>query len=279
MIPPTSIDGTDITGATIDGTDVQEITVDGQTVFTAAPQINLPVAYSNLVAWYPFDSATYGGSNTDDVTAILGGSGDDTAFNLTLQGALTQSSGGVTDISAGANSGELDHSSSADYAESPLIIPDLGDFTVSLWIDLPSINQDDNVLFSSRPGAFPSDVPFMAIGTDRLNPNSFGGRYNFDGLNNPRPDIQISDNSFTNTSYFHFAMTVDDSATDLKCYINGNQITGTPGDIRGFGQNGVTRTNAGTKSEAATADIDDLRIYNTNLSQSQINQIFQNTQP
>jgi len=36
MIPPTSIDGTDITGATIDGQDVQEITVDGQTVFTSA---------------------------------------------------------------------------------------------------------------------------------------------------------------------------------------------------------------------------------------------------
>jgi len=36
---PTSIDGTDITGATIDGTDVQEITVDGQTVFTAGPDI------------------------------------------------------------------------------------------------------------------------------------------------------------------------------------------------------------------------------------------------
>jgi len=35
MIPPTSIDGTDITGATIDGTDVTEITVDGDTVFTA----------------------------------------------------------------------------------------------------------------------------------------------------------------------------------------------------------------------------------------------------
>jgi len=37
MIPPTSIDGTDITGATIDGTDVQEITVDGDTVFSAIP--------------------------------------------------------------------------------------------------------------------------------------------------------------------------------------------------------------------------------------------------
>jgi len=39
MIPPTSIDGTDITGATIDGTDVQEITVDGDTVFTAGPTV------------------------------------------------------------------------------------------------------------------------------------------------------------------------------------------------------------------------------------------------
>jgi hypothetical protein len=42
MMPPTSLDGTDITGATIDGTDVQEITVDGQTVFTA--QAPLPDA-------------------------------------------------------------------------------------------------------------------------------------------------------------------------------------------------------------------------------------------
>jgi len=32
---PTSIDGTDITGATIDGTDVTEITVDGDTVFSS----------------------------------------------------------------------------------------------------------------------------------------------------------------------------------------------------------------------------------------------------
>ena len=35
--PPTSIDGTDITGATIDGQEVQEITIDGQTVFSAGP--------------------------------------------------------------------------------------------------------------------------------------------------------------------------------------------------------------------------------------------------
>jgi len=37
---PTSIDGTDITGATIDGQDVTEITVDGQTVFTSVVELD-----------------------------------------------------------------------------------------------------------------------------------------------------------------------------------------------------------------------------------------------
>jgi hypothetical protein len=45
--PPTSIDGTDITGATIDGQNVEEITIDGQTVFTAAADIP-----NNAVAQY-----------------------------------------------------------------------------------------------------------------------------------------------------------------------------------------------------------------------------------
>jgi len=51
MIPPTSIDGTDITGATIDGTDVQEITVDGDVVFTAAPDIIDDFESGNLNAY------------------------------------------------------------------------------------------------------------------------------------------------------------------------------------------------------------------------------------
>jgi len=39
MMPPTSIDGTDINGATIDGTDVTEITVDGDVVFSSGAPI------------------------------------------------------------------------------------------------------------------------------------------------------------------------------------------------------------------------------------------------
>lgn len=38
-MPPTNIDGSEITGATIDGQEVSEITADGDVVFTAAPDI------------------------------------------------------------------------------------------------------------------------------------------------------------------------------------------------------------------------------------------------
>jgi len=53
MIPPISIDGTDITGATIDGVEVDEITVDGTPVFSAGPP-----------------PSVFAGSNDDNVYAL-----------------------------------------------------------------------------------------------------------------------------------------------------------------------------------------------------------------
>jgi len=83
MIPPTSIDGTDITGATIDGTDVTEITVDGQTVFSAVGNIpdanelhhhfdatqssTITTSSGNVVGW---DDLT---SNNRDLTGTTSG--------------------------------------------------------------------------------------------------------------------------------------------------------------------------------------------------------------
>jgi hypothetical protein len=73
-MPPTSIDGTDITGATIDGTDVTEITVDGDTVFTAVPPVPFP---TDLVAHY--DAGSLGLSNNATVTSFddISGNGHD----------------------------------------------------------------------------------------------------------------------------------------------------------------------------------------------------------
>ena len=64
MIPPTSIDGTDITGATIDGTDVQEITVDGDVVFSAAP----PIPTSTFLQ---YDASALTGLSNNDVVNTL----------------------------------------------------------------------------------------------------------------------------------------------------------------------------------------------------------------
>jgi hypothetical protein len=80
MMPPTSIDGTDITGATIDGQDVQEITVDGQTVFSAGPGdppdlVNLDLHYAARL------ETAY--SNNDTVTTFNDQNG---SFNASIAG-------------------------------------------------------------------------------------------------------------------------------------------------------------------------------------------------
>jgi len=86
MIPPTSIDGTDITGATIDGTDVQEITVDGDTVFTAGP----PPApdLSNLQNHYAARLET-NYNDGDTVTIFTDQIGNNDASNSTSGGRGT----------------------------------------------------------------------------------------------------------------------------------------------------------------------------------------------
>jgi len=70
MMPPTSIDGTDITGATIDGTDVQEITVDGQTVFSAGPNVSQTEA--NFATYVQNGDDRLCGIEVDVKTALAG---------------------------------------------------------------------------------------------------------------------------------------------------------------------------------------------------------------
>jgi len=78
MMPPTSIDGTDITGATIDGTDVQEITVDGQTVFTAGPLIIDDFESNNLTAY---------SAEVNQYEIVSGGDAIDGSFSLQSKNA------------------------------------------------------------------------------------------------------------------------------------------------------------------------------------------------
>jgi len=266
-MPPTSIDGTDITGATIDGTDVTEITVDGDTVFSAGPS-NLPVAYSNLVAWYPFDSATYGGSNADDVTAIVGGSGDDTAYDGTVSGATYQPSGGGTDINAGANSGAFDFDGTDDLIEFGSIpsVENVSEMTAMCWVNKDA-HQSNRTIF----GAYPNNDDNMTMNAS----STFGLFHRVE-----RNGVRVFDTTSTTIpvgTWMHVAMTFD--AGSLVAYQDGVQTASTgggPSTTPSIGQ----RWYAGFEENRGLnldAQIDDCRVYNTALSSSQISQIVSNT--
>ena len=94
MIPPISIDGTDITGATIDGIEVDEITVDGTPVFTAGPDAVFAGSFDDKL--YALDisdgseiwSFNTGGSVQSgiavDDSAVYAGSDDDKVYALDI---------------------------------------------------------------------------------------------------------------------------------------------------------------------------------------------------
>jgi len=268
--PPTSIDGTDITGATIDGQEVQEITVDGQTVFTAK---TLPVAYSNLVAWYPFDSATYGGSNADDVTAILGGSGDDTAFDGTVSAPAYQSSGGSTDINAGDSSGYYDFDSNDGIDMETNVLTTFGKngnpFSYSAWFKFTN-------LFNNNYKAIMGD----GFGRTWL----FHWRSGLDdglgfNLNIPGGDETYqSGSNLSNGEWFHAVGTFDGS-DNVNLYVDATNET----IFRTSGTNTVDSDfyigNYGISNYDSANEIDDVRVYNKELSASEVSQIFTNTKP
>jgi len=269
MTPPISIDGTDITGATIDGTDVTEITVDGQTVFSAE---SLPGAYSNLVAWYPFDSSFYGGSNADDVTALFnpGQSGDSTAYDGIVSGPSFSSTSGFFDINAGLNSDAFDFADSNEFIETGNDVGGVfqGSFTVMCWANYLNSGNPTVLSYNGGNGGFDK---FWVIGTNNA------GNIN----------MQVDDAStktttnipYTSNTDVHLCMSYDASTNAVKSYKDGNfQVTNTTGQPNVSGNEfymGVHFDGVG----GLDGIIDDVRIYNTVLSDTQIAEIYDNTDP
>jgi hypothetical protein len=273
--PPTSIDGTDITGATIDGQDVQEITIDGQTVFTAG---ELPVGYSNLVAWYPFDSTFYGGANADDVTALFnsGDSGDSTAFDGTVNGATYQSSGGVTDTNAGANSGGFSFDGTDDFIRTADLINNFAGqaFSVSYWV---FFNQHKLQAWIAE-----DDGPNQGL----LHYNNGNGDIIFAirEANGNFASLSFSDSNISTNEWYHITQTVSSSNQRL-IYVGDETASPTvelSGSYDGTFETTTAKTEIGGWTDASRfldGRMDDVRIYSKQLSSTEVNQIYQNTLP
>jgi len=258
MAPTRLGDGTNIDSIRLgDGTGIAEVrTGAGDVVFSA---FSPPVAYQNLIAWYPFDSSFYGGSNADDVTAIIGGSGDDTAYDGTVVGATYQSSGGGTDINAGPNSGAFDFDGSNDRIELPTDGFDWSNKSISVW---SNSQARDGGVFMAKDG---DQVRLQDdAGATFENDGSFGSV----NLTNPQ------------NQWVHFCLTNDGST--VEAFVDGSS-QGTdswPGPVTTVPDLFIGANNDvefGTVTNFYDGLIDDFRIYNKRLTSSEVNQIITNT--
>jgi len=250
---PTSIDGTDITGATIDGTDVQEITVDGQTVFTST--IN-PVAEANLKHWIQFR-----GSATD----LKGNMG-----TLVSNGNPTiQSSGGVHDPYPGGDGddsqyAELDGNDAYETSSAGIFINEDNDLTTMVWVR-PDQSTGDQYIING-------DAARLAFTIDRY--GSGFQAFKYDGS-----DRAISGGAPNTTQWTHLCLTWDKSASTMEFFRDGVSQGTTSA---GINQNGSFEFYIGqqyTTGKFYDGDLDDFRHYNKVLSNSEINQIITNTDP
>jgi len=250
MIPPTSIDGTDITGATIDGTDVQEITVDGDTVFSA---VTTPVAFSDMIAWYPMEANIPGGDEFSDATALFSGAADSTPYDLVDDGAVYEASEGVTDIIEGASSGAFENVNGGQYLTSsvPLSIP----ITISFWYKRIS----EIYPFGTNP-----DTDFLYYAATL-------GLWRFDNAS----DIGPGGSSLNQFEFVALSIDASGNAIALK-----NRNATDTGQVNAIGgEVELLNVGDGRTRNDMRGYIDDFRVYNTNLTIPQLQQIYDNTEP
>jgi len=173
-MPPTSIDGTDITGATIDGTDVQEITVDGDTVFSATP----PVPFQNdLIVRYDFSQ-----ENGNTPVSDLSGNGLD---------LINGSYSGVSRSINGVQAGEFDGSN--DRLDTGSFTIRSQPWTFAMVFDMDLSTTRDQALFTYV------DPPDFAV-FEWDNPFRWNGGGAVDGSTNQSVQLIAGTANTTNTN-------------------------------------------------------------------------------
>jgi len=266
MSPPIDIDGSEIQEATIDGQDVSEITIDGQQAadFSLIPD---SVRTEELVAWYRFedgDGRDYA-SNAEFPSVTWG---DSTAYNGTVNGPSFQSNGGVRDFENGTNSGAFNFNGSSDEIN-------IGNNGFTDPISLTAWGRNEG-----------GGEPYFVNAYDTIAPGRF---FWFIDPNNSRYLVNLKCSAGTaaaeNTSaalltnsYQHFAFTYD-TTNGLDAYLDGNKIA-SDSPKGAFNQAVPILIGEATNgSRYWDGDIDDVRVYNTKLSDAQIADIYNQTDP
>jgi len=259
MMPPTSIDGTDITGATIDGTDVQEITVDGQTVFQA---VTIP---NSAINQYKLDE----GSGTTVADSIA-------SNDLTTSGSPTWYSD--SDLVGGQG---LDFDGSDDEAVGNYIPGIGGDsaFSIAFTLDLTRTN-DRNVdntkteILQNMKNSNREDSIGISFGND----NTIVGDVEVDVRDSSAAKVDARGIDVSGQSGLIRVCYTWDGANSGSMYVDTTENStdfglGAGGNITGVSGGSMTlgSTDGGEFGDIA---LDNVIFYDEELTQSEVQQDF-----
>jgi len=174
-MPPTSIDGTDISGATIDGTEVSEITVDGDVVFSASQTLNVLAFHDNSGGLF---LKQYSNGSYSDIRSYTG-TGVSTFNKLSIDtsqekvvGAFSSNSAQIFDINQ-SNETTSDSTGGSTYVVdiSPdmtemIVLGDAADahvFDMSDYSVKTTFSSDNSSVSSSSEATYSPDGSQIAI--------------------------------------------------------------------------------------------------------------------
>jgi len=233
----------------------------------------LPVAASDLVAWYPFRSGT-----GEDITAGDSRFGDSTDYSATVNGATFQASGGVTDIQTGANSGAFDFDGTDDTLDLGTVADSDQSLTVMTWVNPDTVTKLFMRLVTKVDGTNTFENGAIILSTE--NDGDGGGFVVVSGAN--RVLLQ-GPPTLSTGSYTHLAGRYDFQAGTMTLFQDGQPVAnGNPGQAVALSSRkwviGEDAASTG-KGNFLDGTTDGTRIYTAALSDSQINQIYLNTKP
>lgn len=236
-------------------------------VSASLPDFTFPVAASNLVAWYPFDPS----EGARDQTGGVAGVGDPKDYSGTVNGATYQASGGVIDINSGSGSGAYEFDGSNDFINLPNATVDgLSEISMLCWANIQQSPTGFDGIFHNK--SF-QDIGIMAEDNDT---------YHVEMTTDTGNNISPSGGSIQQNVWEHLVLTWSGVTNEFNFYVNGNlrvnsSLSGNTVDSPNF--SGTTLGKRTDTEDYFGGLIDDVRIYNRALTESEINQIFQNTAP
>lgn len=234
---------------------------DGTVLWNGIPNSALT---QNLAAWYRFeagDGRDYASSvRNPDVTW-----GDGTEYDGTVNGATYDSDGGVTDWENGSTSGAYGFTA---YSGNEIVLP------TAIRDNYVNSNTHTKMAW-----VYSTDTREQYILGDgqRNNSLTYNGGLGGTIFNGSSRDTIVT--SINQNQWYHLAMTYDAATSDFEVFVDGASIgssnNGTP--TSSPNQPKIGNDNASDRSFGGT--LDDVRVYNTVLTQAQINDIYQQTQP